>query len=114
MPKAIRACNCTFCDRTGAVWGYYDLDDLKVVSAPHDAVYSPNVMNHHQFCSKCGSNTHGSSPDWASMYTEDGTPKDGMTAGVPEGRVAAINTRMLLDFNLDALEIETLDGRNNW
>jgi hypothetical protein len=114
MPKAMKSCNCTFCHRTGAVWGYYDPADLKVVSAEHDAVYAPNGMNHHHFCSKCGGNTHGSSPDWASMYNADGTSKEGVTPGVPERRIAAINMRMIIGLDLDTLAIEKMDGRSNW
>ncbi len=114
LPARMKSCNCTFCHRSGAVWGYCDPADLKVTSAEHDSVYAPAGMNHHHFCGKCGGNTHGSSPDWASMYNDDGTLKDGMSAGVPEKRVAAVNLRMIIDLDLDALAIEKLDGRNNW
>jgi len=114
MPKAMKACNCTFCHRTGAVWGYYDPADVKIISASHDQVYAPSGLNHHHFCDQCGGNTHGSSPDWASMYNTDGTLKPGMTGGVPEARIAAVNMRMIIDLDLAAFDIETLDGRNNW
>lgn len=114
MPAVMKACNCTFCHRSGAVWGYYDPADVTVVSAASDAVYAPGGMNHHHFCGTCGGNTHGSSPDWASMYNNDGTVKDGMAGGVPDKRVAAVNMRMFIDLDLDALAIEKVDGRNSW
>jgi hypothetical protein len=37
-PTSGGECNCTFCARTGAVWGYYDPKDVKIVSAEHDKV----------------------------------------------------------------------------
>jgi len=114
MPDVMKTCNCTFCHRAGAVWDYYDPGDLTIISAEHDAVYAPSGMNHHHFCSKCGGNTHGSSPHWASMYNNDGTLKEGQSGGVPTRRVAAINMRMLIDLDLDALEIVKVDGRNSW
>lgn len=114
LPAAVKSCNCTFCHRTGAVWGYYDPTELRITAAAHDTVYAPSGMNHHHFCGQCGGNTHGSSPDWASMYNADGTMKPGMTGGIPEKRIAAVNLRMIIDLDLDSLPIEKMDGRNNW
>jgi hypothetical protein len=48
------------------------------------------------------------------MYNNDGTLKEGQSGGVPTRRVAAINMRMLIDLDLDALEIVKVDGRNSW
>lgn len=114
LPTSIKSCNCTFCHRSGAVWGYYDPAEVKIISAAHDAIYSPSGMNHHHFCSQCGGNTHGSSPDWASTYNNDGTLKPGMAGGVPEKRTAAVNLRMIIDLDLDQLAIVKVDGRNSW
>ena len=113
-PAEAKTCNCTYCHRTGAVWGYYRPEDVRVVSAAHDAVYAPRGMTEHHFCAKCGGNTHGSSPDWASMYNNDGSLKDGMTGGMPSARIFGVNLRMAIDLDLATIDITAVDGRNNW
>lgn len=114
-PTEASTCNCTWCHRTGAVWAYYAPEDLKITRAEGaERDYAPNGMNHHHFCGVCGGNTHGFSPDWSSMYNNDGTLKPGMTEGIPEGQKAAINLRMVVDLDLDSLPTTKLDGRNSW
>lgn len=113
-PAEATSCNCTFCQRTGALWAYYRPDEI-AVEAKDTRDYAPSGMNHHHFCGSCGMHTHGFSPDWGSIYNDDGTPKEGVTPGaMPEGRKAAVNLRMLPDLDLDALQIIKLDGRNGW
>lgn len=114
LPAEIKECNCTYCHRTGAVWGYYAPEDLKVTASDADRDYAPSGMNHHHFCGKCGGNTHGFSPDWASMYENDGSLKPGMSPGVPERQLAAINLRMVDDLDLTTLTVIKVDGRNSW
>lgn len=114
LPAEVKECNCTYCHRTGAVWGYYKPEDVRVVSAGHDAVYAPNVINEHHFCAHCGGNTHGASPDWASMYNNDGTLKEGMSEGVPTERIFGVNLRMIDDLDLAALDTVKVDGRRSW
>lgn len=113
-PESAGECNCTFCAKTGAVWGYYAPADVKIVSAEHDGVYSATGLNLHHFCSKCGGNTYGDSPRWESIYNTDGTLKEGATAGVPTERIFGVNMRLADDFDLSTLEIRKMDGRNNW
>ncbi|KKB13535.1 aldehyde-activating protein [Devosia geojensis] len=115
LPAEVKECNCTYCHRTGAVWGYYRPEDVRVVSAEHDAIYSASgPVNEHHFCAHCGGNTYGSSPDWASMYNNDGTLKEGMTEGMPTTRIFAINLRMVEDLDLATLDVVKVDGRNSW
>jgi hypothetical protein len=97
-----------------AVWGYYKPEDVVILSAEHDSTYSASGMNQHHFCTRCGGNTHGSSPDWASMYNNDGTLKEGQTQGVPTKRIMAINLRMVDDLDLSTLDVEKVDGRKSW
>jgi hypothetical protein len=114
LPTDMKECNCTYCHRTGAVWGYYKPDEVRILSAEHDAVYSQSGMNQHHFCTRCGGNTYGTSPDWASMYNNDGSLKEGMTGGVPAARVMGVNLRMIHDLDLSTLNIVKVDGRNSW
>ena len=114
-PTEAHECNCTLCARIGAVWAYYPPDALRLVSATHDKVYSASQgTNQHHFCANCGGNTHGDSPDWESLYNLDGTLKPGMSNGVPTTRIAAVNLRMIGDFDLGSVAVTKVDGRNNW
>jgi len=114
-PPAIASeCNCSFCAKTGAIWGYYRPEEVRIVSALHDKVYSASQgLNLHHFCANCGGNTYGDSPDWASAYNDDGTPKDGV-GGVPTQRTIGINMRLADDFDLSTLTVQKMDGRNSW
>lgn len=113
-PEEARTCNCSFCHRTGAVWAYFDPDEVTIATQAHDRVYSASGgMNQHHFCGHCGGNTHGDGPDWASAYNADGTPK-GEAGVVPKKRIFAVNMRMVDGFDLAALPTEAMDGRNNW
>jgi len=114
LPTDIKECNCTFCHRTGAVWGYFKPEEVRVVSADHDAIYAPRGMNQHHFCGHCGGNVYGSSPDWASMYNNDGTLKAGMSEGIPTKKILGVNLRMVDDLDLSSLDIAEVDGRNSW
>lgn len=113
-PGAAKSCNCSFCARTGAVWAYFDPDEVTVESKS-GATYSATGMNHHHFCRRCGIQTWGESPDWASIYNMDGTPKAGVEPGtMPEGRVAAVNLRLVDELDWSKVAVEEIDGRNSW
>lgn len=114
-PETAKTCNCTFCHRTGAVWAYFDPSEVTVKADQNRTYSASGGMNQHHFCGTCGGNTHGDSPDWASAYNADGTPKEGYTPGqMPEARTFAVNMRMVDAFDLDALPVEHMDGRSNW
>ncbi|WIY51877.1 GFA family protein [Devosia sp. YIM 151766] len=114
QPVQAKSCNCTFCARTGAVWAYYKHDELEFISREGEAVYSPSGMNHHHFCSKCGIQTWGDSPDWASMYNADGTPKNGDANAMPAERIYAVNLNLIDDLDWSLVSVEQVDGRNSW
>lgn len=113
-PATAKECNCTYCYRTGAVWGYYRPDEVRVATPDALSVYAPSGINKHFFCSSCGGNMFGSSPDWASIYNADGTLKEGATDGVPAAEVIGVNLRMVDGLDLSTLDVEQVDGRNNW
>lgn len=113
-PVEAKSCNCTFCARTGAIWGYYKPEELHFVSQVDDKFYSAqNNGNEHHFCANCGIQTWGESPDWSSMYNADGSPKDGV-GGMPTARIAAINLRLIDDFDWSKVTVQEMDGRNAW
>lgn len=116
LPYSAKACNCTYCARTGAVWGYYKPGEMKFITQDGERTYSgSDGMNQHHFCGTCGMQTWGDSPDWASVYNVDGTPKEGFTAETyPTERTYAVNLRLVEDLDLATVDVEQVDGRNNW
>ena len=114
-PRRAGACNCTFCARTGAVWGYFGPGELTITTGDTDRIYSARGNgNAHHFCSQCGLHTFGVSPDWASLYNADGTPKGGDATAFPTTQIYAVNLRLIDDFDWSSVEIEEMDGRNSW
>jgi hypothetical protein len=115
LPTWAKECNCSFCHRTGAVWGYFGEGELKMLSATAEKTYSASGgMNLHHFCANCGIQTWGDSPDWASMYNSDGTPKNGDPNSFPTARTYAVNLRLVDELDLSSLVIEKMDGRKSW
>jgi hypothetical protein len=113
-PAVAKECNCTFCARSGAIWGYYPPSQFKLLSQDGDKVYAPGAFNRHHFCGNCGMQTWGDSPDWAAMYNPDGTPKNGDANALPTERVYAVNLRLIDDFDWSSVTVEKSDGRNSW
>ena len=78
-PQSLTQCTCTYCTKSGGLWCYYEVDEVRVVSAVHDRVYSPSSPLHeHHFCAACGCTTpdrvggrlYGISPDYSLEDTE--------------------------------------------
>lgn len=115
-PAFAKECNCSYCARTGAVWGYYPPGAMTFMSNAGEKTYSASDgMNQHHFCGTCGMQTWGDSPDWASIYNNDGTPKDGFTPGsMPTERTYAVNLRLIDDLDWSTLVVEKVDGRSSW
>lgn len=114
IPTHAHTCNCTYCQRAGAVWGYFEEHELDFQSLDGDKVYSASEgLNQHHFCSKCGIQTWGTSPDWSSAYNNDGTPK-GEPGVVPTARSFMVNLNTIDDIDWSTISIERMDGRNNW
>lgn len=114
-PTSAKECNCSFCARTGAVWAYYAPDQLAFLSTEDERTYSARGMNQHHFCGRCGMQTWGDSPDWASAYNADGSAKEGFTPGtVPTQRIYGVNLRLVDDLDWSRITVEKMDGRNNW
>lgn len=114
-PLSAGECNCTFCSRTGAVWGYFKPGELNITSDKSDKFYSASGNgNEHHFCANCGMQTWGVSPDWSSMYNNDGTPKADDPTAIPAAQIFAVNLRLIDDFDWGSVTVEKMDGRNNW
>ena len=103
-PVNLARCTCSFCSKRGALWAYYRPAQFALTTA-RDRVStyqwrSYTVEHHH--CAICGCGTYTESPEWV-----DNKPD-------PEKKKIAINARLLDDFDLDAVPVEVLDGKNLW
>ncbi|MFC3077447.1 GFA family protein [Phenylobacterium terrae] len=116
QPASAKACNCSFCARTGAVWAYFRPGEFKLLSDAEARTYSASDgLNRHHFCGRCGMHTWGDSPDWASVYNADGTPKPGFDAGaLPAERIHGVNLKLIDDLDWSGVAVEQVDGRNSW
>ena len=114
-PTKAARCNCTFCQRTGAIWAYYAMGELDVQKSDEQRDYStdPTLGSHH-FCGTCGMHTWGESVDWSAAYNADGTPKGGDATIIPQMTRCQINLNLVDGLDWAQIEIQELDGRNNW
>ena len=114
-PVSAKSCNCSFCGRTGAVWAYFSPQEVEIEALGALTYSASNGMNQHHFCGRCGMHVWGDSPDWASIYNADGTPKAGLEAGaMPETRIVGVNLRLVDGLDWSKIDVEAMDGRNNW
>lgn len=98
VPGQITRCNCTYCDRVGALWAYCPPEEFRLVSDPADLItYAPTAGDHYS-CATCGMVTHGRSPDYENADVEK----------------ISYNVRMAVDFDRSAITIIDLDGRHQW
>ncbi|WP_439861481.1 GFA family protein [Pseudomonas sp. MBLB4136] len=89
------ACNCSICQRKGALMWFVPRDRLNLLTPDSDAAaYSFNkhvIM--HRFCPRCGIHPFGEGTD-------------------PKGNaMAAINIRCLEGIDLDAVPVQQFDGK---
>lgn len=107
--------NCSYCARTGAVWSYYAPSELTFISRKGKSMYSTSPdMHQHYFCGTCGMQTWGESPDWSSLFNNDGTPKGNDPSAIPTTRKLAINLRLVDDLDWSGVDLARVDGRNGW
>ena len=109
LPDTVTRCNCTWCERTGGLWGYYDPAEVRVLAAP-TATYAPNVVNQHHFCATCGGLMFNLTPKWGEANAEGGAEE----GQVPTARQYGLNMRMIDEDAVRALPVVDLDGRSGW
>ena len=103
-PETVTRCTCSFCSKRGALWAYYKPAQFKLLTV-RDRVSTyqwRTVTNQHHYCAICGCGTYSESPDWSTGKADFDNPKNG------------VNARLLDDFDLDAIEVVTIDGKNLW
>ena|SRR3569623_1254257 len=102
-PESVTRCTCTLCSKRGALWAYYTPDQVKMETPATTATYRWNsTMMGHNFCPHCGCTTYSTGPTWEDYKPNFDKPR------------WSINARLLDDFDLDAVPVTVIDGRNLW
>jgi hypothetical protein len=97
-PSSITRCNCSICNRLGALWAYYGLEDVNIVPGeePDDTFsWGEGTIIYHR-CSICGCTTHYMAID------DDGSD------------LVALNCRMAPGTEISNISIREFDGLNAW
>lgn len=97
-PASMTNCNCSICHRLGALWAYYDRNDVELHGAgePADTYrWGEKTITYHR-CGRCGCTTH---------YTA--TKKDG-------SELIALNCRMAPEAQTAAIRVRRFDGLDSW
>ena len=97
-PASITSCNCSICNRLGALWAYYDRQQVEIIrgDAPMDSYsWGEKTITYHR-CGECGCTTH---------YTA--TEADG-------SGLIAINCRMAPLSDISGIAVREFDGLITW
>jgi len=90
------ACNCSICQRKGALMWFIPRTSLKLLTPEEDQAsyeFNKHVIKH-RFCPKCGIHVYGEGVD------------------AKGNAMAAINARCLDGVDIDALPVQKFDGRS--
>lgn len=105
LPDWVGSCNCTWCSRSGGLWGYYKPEEVRVLAAP-TSVYAPGGLNEHHFCGACSGMMFNYGPAW--------TQENATSGGIPTARQHGLNMRMIDEDAARALPVVEMDGRHGW
>ncbi len=95
--KGALACNCSMCQRKGALLWFVPRNNLRLLTDPaamSTYTFNKHVIQHH-FCSTCGIHAFGEGVD-------------------PKGNaMAAVNINCLEDVDIGAIPVQHYDGRSS-
>lgn len=103
-PTSVTRCTCSICSKLGALWAYYRPEDVKLQERPScETTYRWNTKTvAFKFCPSCGCSTFTETPDWSTGEPNFDNPR------------IAVNAHLFDDFNLQAVPVEVIDGKNQW
>jgi len=102
-PEGVVFCTCSICSRRGALWAYYAPSQVRFLSDDAKSTYRwQSKLVAGNFCSVCGVPTYNETFDFSTGEANFDKP------------VVAINARLFEDFDLAAVPVEVLDGKNLW
>jgi hypothetical protein len=96
LGKPVLSCNCSMCGRAGTLLSFVPASEFTLLAgeeALRDYQFNRHLI-HHLFCTTCGIKP------FARGQMPDGTP------------TVAVNVRCLEGVDLDALAIQTFDGKS--
>jgi hypothetical protein len=103
-PADVTHCTCSFCSKRGALWAYYKPEQFRLLTSEENSAtyqWQTRTVEHHH-CANCGCGTFTVSPDFSTGKPDFEHPKVG------------VNARLFDDFDLDAVPVQVIDGRNLW
>ena len=103
-PADVTRCTCSLCSKRGALWAYYTPAQFRLTSPAENVatyLWGSRTVKHH-FCANCGCGTYSESPDWSTGKPDFDNPKVG------------VNARLFDEFDLDAVPVTIIDGKNLW
>lgn len=103
-PRSVTFCTCSNCSKRGALWAYYPAAEFTLLT-PRDkvATYQWSAkIGKFNFCPVCGNSTFCEVPDFSTGEPDFDRP------------IVSVNTRLFDDFDLDAVPVEVIDGKNLW
>lgn len=98
VPDSVTCCNCSICHRLGALWAYYNADEVIVTTTdgpPDSYAWGEKTIVYHR-CGDCGCTTHYTATD------SDGVP------------MIAVNCRMATIEQMKAVPVRQFDGLDSW
>jgi hypothetical protein len=101
-PASVTRCTCTFCSKRGTLTAYYPPEQFKVLNGRDQVHYSRNGFIRHYHCGICGCTLYSDSPEWVDFQPH------------PTRRKMCVNARLFEDFDLAAIPVEVIDGKNLW
>ena len=112
-PAGVTRCTCSLCSKRGALWAYYTPAQFRLTNSVEKVAtyqWGSRTVKHHfcadcgcgTFCADCGCGTYSESPDWSTGKPDFDNPR------------VAVNARLLDDFDLDAVPVTVIDGKNLW
>jgi len=103
-PENVTQCTCSFCSKRGALWAYYTPSQFTLTTPQANLStyrWGSKTIKHH-FCAVCGCGTYTETPDWSTGKPDFDNPK------------ISVNARLFDDFDLGAVEVVVIDGKNLW
>jgi hypothetical protein len=98
LPASLTSCNCSICYRLGALWAYFDLQDVEISRGDKPTMsysWGEKTITYHR-CGECGCTTH-------------------YTASEADGsELIALNCRMAPTSQIHALTVREFDGLVSW
>lgn len=111
-PEKATRCTCTFCSKRGALWVYCEPADVEI-TVTGKATWETASGAKHNFCAACGCTTYSETPTWEA--NEGGDPNDYSSYKPNQDKLRiSLNARLFDDFDLNALPVEVIDGKNLW